>query len=117
MPSYILNSGGSNSVIDPKQSFNVASSATVNQYLDTVASFGSARLLVEILDTTDNRRSFQIMVATKKQDGSIEDQVFGIAGDTINFTADITINASNVVLSVTNNDTNLLQISFIKTLI
>lgn len=95
-------------------SFTVNASSYGDGLLATFAEFSSMTLKIDILDTVDNRRSFLTIVASKQSDNTISEQVYGRIDDDIIFDAGLEVESGNVVLRLTNNDSNMLQVNIIK---
>lgn len=73
--------------------------------VDTVAlTINTIKWLVELIDITNNKiKSYEIM-AINKFNIDTSYTIYGIIGDKISHSIDVTINGSNINLNITNNE-------------
>lgn len=111
MPS-VSRSSGKNRLIR-EFDFEVASSATEDFVLDTLANFKNQKLLVRVTDQVDSRRRVWDIQAVKFASNDINDQLSSKLGDDINLDCNVLVSGSDVVLRVINNDSNTVLVNLI----
>ena len=94
--------------------FQVTSSSTVDHVYVPVAGFKGTKFIVEVKDLVDDRsRFFDANVARLSNDDP-KDNLFGKVGDGIAYNFNVLKIGSDIVIRVTNNDSNTLQVTVIR---